>query len=345
MSVSSKFQIPFLSKNFNNINIPTYGNFNSCNNTCPDDKTKIYNYEDNLCSINETSLYCADVQDDSFESNQNYSTFMMINGKCNDPKKCFFTSNTYLDEDENYRRLTEKDNPNKTLKNCCNTEDDFCYHNLMWGNSCNVALEKDKSDIKATKDRVFLPWNTWAGGNGFQNTSPCNSKNAFGQRCITHSGVIGCASGLDKKWCGPTINNGAIDWTIDGNKNGPYTICSDLYGRHAINNSYVLGDLDNGTQRYFGNIICGPYINPKDKSFKNRAVDVCDYKNRVNEGSLSLKFPYGCPGSNENITDNNLCVPTDSKTGQQKKDKPQTYYGLLHYDYPGSNIQYYPLKK
>jgi hypothetical protein len=344
MSISSKFQIPFLSKNFNNINIPEEGNSNSCNNTCPSQKTQIYNYEDNLCSVNETSLYCADVQDDSFKSNENYSTFMRINGKCNDPNKCFFASKVYLDTGENYSRLTEKDNPNKTLKNCCNTEDDFCYHNLMWGNSCNVALETELDKTKATKDRVFLPWNTWSGGSGFQNTSPCNSKNILGHRCITHSSEIGCASGLDRKWCGPTINNDTIDWTIDGNRNDPYTICGDLYGRTAINNSYVLGEKDNGTQRYFGNIICGPYIDPNDKSFKNRAIDVCDYKNRVNKGNLSLTFPYGCPGSNESKTDNNLCVETNSKTGQQKKNT-QTYYGLLYYQYPGTNIQYYPLRK
>ena len=341
----SIFNIPFLSKNFNNINIPIEENLKSCNNTCTKQTTKkknttlIYNYEDNLCdnTKDETSLYCADVQDESFASDINYSTFMMINGKCNDPKKCFFVSNAYLDKGENYTRLTEKDNPNKTLKNCCNTNttDDFCSHNLMWGNSCNVALNLENNG--ATPDRVFLPYNTWAGGEGFQNPKACKSS------CILKPGTPGCANGLDRRWCGPQINNGTIDWNIYNINNSPSTICRDLYGRHATDNSYILGDLDEETQRYFGNIICGPYIDKNETSFLNGAISVCNFQNEVDPKTLALHKPYGCPGSNESSTSNNLCVQTNTKTGAQIPTTTKNYLELLNSN-QNFNIQYYPLK-
>jgi len=291
MSTEINVKIPFMSTNFNNINIELINNQSTpCNRTCDANLTQISNYNNTYNTFpceNDDGTYCATVSNTEIPNNEN--TFLYNQGNCN-PNTCFFNNDKFVNK-------LSRNGENETLKNCCNSQDadtDFCYHNLNWSNSCNTGQTiSENENMIATKDKVYLPWVGWAGGQGFQQPGDCDNWDSTG------------ASGRDLRWCGPTLKNKDIDWDQADDKNhSPSNICEELYGRTTHDLAYILNTENKSPNGHIaGNIMCGPLINSGLPNVKDRAVGVCGSKN---------KDIYGSPGNSEHKTSPTMCVNKDS---------------------------------
>jgi hypothetical protein len=304
--------IPFLSKAFEYINIPDISTTDPCQtSSCDSSQIKVYNYSNKTCPSSNTPYYCGTINDDEpYDSVENSATFLRFDGSC-DENTCFFTNSLF--ENSNPQKLSWHDSK-ITLRHCCyaTKDDPFCYHNLEWGNSCNIGYsykEEDGSFI-TFNDQVFLPWVTQGTWSGYQPPGYCASES-----WITYND--------DSRWCGPAIDSSSNipNWDTgiyaggtgtNHNTSTPSHMCDTLYGRKTIDNAYVLGQQDN-TGRYYGNVICGPIdtslecINPP-----------CDAAKTVCSSNDPSAAPnVGCPskGPNGHYTFKDQCVlGTDSET-------------------------------
>jgi len=304
--------IPFLSEAFEYINIADISTIDPCEtSSCTDDNSqiKVYNYSNKTCDSGNRPFYCGTISDKEYEPVANSDTFLRFDGECGD--NCFFTNSLF--ENSNPQKFSWY-NSNETLKNCCNaTKDDkFCYHNLEWGNSCNIGYTKNSSGkFRTFHDQVFLPWATgslW--GANYQQPDYCNAN--FG------------IDNLDSRWCGPSIDSDDNpDWSTAINRGGtgvysntstPQHMCNTLYGRSTINNAYILGQKDS-SRRYYGNVICGPL----DSSLPCTNPP-CDSAHDVCRSNISKVTSTGCPskGPDNHFTFKDQCVlGKDSQTATQ----------------------------
>ena len=168
----------------------------------------------------------------------------------------FIDSKKY--DTSNFKNITNPSTKEK-LPHCCDkntANNDYCYHNARWCDSDQgvyLPWGKNRQSIPIQIDQTPI-----AAGWGLTDKNTGNCYNGFNDAYC------------DSDSCNP---NGGLRYMPLGYCLSPFDpaskTCESLYGRKTIDTAYVSNILN------AGNIICGQFINPNDKTIKN---PVCNNK-------------------------------------------------------------------